>query len=92
MKVAIYGQFYHQNSEKYVQQLLDALEKKNIEVFIEENFLEIIRENEVIKKEYNQFEVFTQLDNSYDLFFSIGGDGTILKSVNYVKDLDIPIV
>ena len=92
MKVAIYGQFYHQNSEKYVQQLLDALEKKNISVFIEENFLNIIRENEVIKKEYNQFKTFTKLDKSFDLFFSIGGDGTILKSVNHVKDLDIPIV
>lgn len=92
MKVAIYGQFYHQNSEKYVQQLLDALEERNIEVHIEENFLQIIRENEVIKKDYQKFKIFTQLDNSYDLFFSIGGDGTILKSINYVKDLKIPIV
>lgn len=92
MKVGIYGQFYHKNSELYIQELLDLLEKQNIEVIIEENFLEIIHKNEIIKKEYSNFSTFKELDNTYDLFFSIGGDGTILKSVNYVKSLDIPIV
>lgn len=92
MKVGIYGQFYHKNSERYIQELLDLLEEENIEVFIESNFLEIIRSNQIIKKDYHKFSTFEVLDNSYDLFFSIGGDGTILKSVGFVKDLDIPIV
>ncbi|WP_121666762.1 NAD kinase [Mesonia aquimarina] len=92
MKVGIYGQFYHENSGKYIQELLDLLEEQNIEVRIEEEFLEIIHQKEEIKKEYNEFSTFKELDNSYDLFFSIGGDGTILKSINYIKSLDIPIV
>lgn len=92
MKIGIYGQFYHKNSERYIQELLDLLEEKNIDVFIEADFLEIIRDNHIIKKEYSKFSSFTVLDNSYDLFFSIGGDGTILKSVGFVKDLNIPIV
>ena len=46
MKVAIYGQFYHQNSEKYVQQLLDALEERNIDdQFVNYNFIE--NDNEI---------------------------------------------
>jgi len=92
MKVGIYGQFYHKNAEVYIQQLLDLLEKENIEVLIEEGFAEIIKQNDIIKKEYYIFDSFKKLVSSFDLFFCIGGDGTILKSINFVQNLDIPIV
>ena len=92
MKIGIYGQFYHKNSETYIQLILDALKNKNVSVFIEENFLDIINMNNEITRNFSNFETFTELDETYDLFFSIGGDGTILKSVTFVKDLDIPIV
>ena len=92
MKIAIYGQFYHKSSGGYIASVLDALSKANIEVYIEENFLDLIRTNESIDRDYENFRTFTEIDSSYDLFFSIGGDGTILRSITYVKDLDIPIV
>ncbi len=92
MKVGIYGQFYHREAGQYIQQLLDILDEKQIEVIIEKNFLKLIHENDTIHKDYNHFSTFQELDNSYNLFISIGGDGTILKTVTYVRDLDIPIV
>lgn len=92
MKVAIYGQFYHANSGIFIEDLLDALECENFEVLIEEDFLKLIHQNESIKKEFSHLGTFTHLDPSFDIFFSVGGDGTILKSIKYVKDLDIPIV
>ncbi|PZD78735.1 NAD kinase [Mesonia sp. K7] len=92
MKVAIYGQFYHEDSGKYIQELLDELEAQDVEVHIEENFLKIINETEEINKKYPQFDTFTKIDNSYSYFFSIGGDGTILKCINYVRDTKVPIV
>lgn len=92
MKVGIYGQFYHQDSARYVQELLDILDQQQVTVIIEKNFLELIHANEDIDKAYPHFSTFEELDKSYDLFFSIGGDGTMLKTVTYVRDLDIPIV
>jgi len=91
MKVGIYGQFYHKNSGVYIQLLLEALEQQHIEVIIEKNFLELINLHDDIKKSYSHFSTFEELDDSYDLFFSIGGDGTILKTITYVRDLGIPI-
>ncbi|WP_299895045.1 NAD kinase [uncultured Aquimarina sp.] len=91
MKIGIYGQFYHENSGTYIQQLLEALDKNNIEVVIEKNFLELIELHEDIDKSYSHFSTFEELDDSYDLFFSIGGDGTILRTITYVRDLGIPI-
>ena len=92
MKVGIYGQFYHENSGQYIETLLDILNEKDVKVVIEENFLNLIRENKEIAKDYPQFSTFEELDASYDIFFSIGGDGTILQTITYVRDLGIPIV
>lgn len=91
-KVGIYGQFYHANSELYIEELLNVLDRKDVGVHIEEGFLHLINENKSIEKEFTQFTTFKELDESFDLFISVGGDGTILKSVNYIRDLDIPIV
>jgi len=92
MKIGIYGQFYHANAAQYIGQLLELLDQKNIEVFIEEDFLKLIHSNNRIEKNYKHFSAFEELDNSFDLFFCIGGDGTILKSINYIRNLNIPIV
>ena len=92
MKIGIYGQFYHENAGHYIGQLLNLLDEKNVEVLIEEDFLQMIHDHNSIQKEYRQFSAFEELDNTFDLFFSIGGDGTILKSINYIRNLNIPIV
>lgn len=91
MKIGIYGQFYHQNSGIYIQQLLETLDRNQVEVVIEKKFLELINLHDDIDKTYSHFSTFEELDHSYDLFFSIGGDGTILKTITYVRDLGIPI-
>ncbi|MBP2832476.1 NAD kinase [Aquimarina sp. U1-2] len=91
MKIGIYGQFYHENSGTYIQQLLETLNNNDVEVVIEKNFLELINLHDQIDKTYSHFSTFEELDTTYDLFFSIGGDGTILRTITYVRDLGIPI-
>ena len=91
MKIAIYGQFYPKNSEAPVKFLLDYLQKSENSVFIERKFYdEITREHDININ--RSFHTFDALDPSYDVLISIGGDGTMLRSANFVRDLDIPIV
>jgi len=91
MKIGIYGQFYHDDSDVSIQLLLGALYDKNSAIYIEENFLKLIIQHKDINDKYSDFPTFKELDASFDLFFSIGGDGTILKSITYIKDLNIPL-
>ena len=91
MKIGIYGQFYHTNSSRFIEELLDVLVNEDAEVVIEEEFYELVQKNNSIQKNYGQFNTFSKLDPSFDLFISVGGDGTILKSVNYVRNFNIPI-
>ncbi len=92
MKVAIFGQFYHETSGASLIILCNLLEKRDVDVFIEKDFYKLIKDKEVLLKNYKDFKTYTELDNSYDLLVSIGGDGTILRAVTHVKDYNIPIV
>ena len=92
MKIAIFGQFYHKNTEASVETLLDFLLKKDVDVYIENNFFELISRQINGDNKFGVFNSFNSLDKSFDLLISIGGDGTILRAITYVKDLGIPIV
>lgn len=91
MKIAIYSQYY-KNNDASVDILLNYLSHKASQVFIEEQFYQLIADKFDIKTNYKQFETFKILDNSFDLLISIGGDGTILRAITYVSDLSIPII
>lgn len=90
MKIGIFGQFFYPDSAKYIQQLLEVFEAEAIDVWFEASFLDlIIKKEEFSSKNYQSF---SSLDKSFDLFFCVGGDGTILSAISFVKDLNIPIV
>jgi NAD+ kinase len=59
---------------------------------IEANFLDILYKENILTKEYTTFSKHTDLDSSFDILISIGGDGTILRAATYVRDLGIPIL
>lgn len=92
MKIAIFGQFYHKNSETSVEILLDYLIKKNVDLHIDTNFYRLISNELNSNKNYFTLKTFETLDKSFDLLISIGGDGTILRAITFVKDIGIPIV
>lgn len=90
MKVAIYGQNYvKETTQKAVEQLLDVLLRKEANVFFETEFIKT--QNSAIQNS-SAIRKFDKLDESFDLLISVGGDGTILRAVTYVRDLGVPIV
>lgn len=90
MKIAIFGQNYVKDTtQKAVEKLLDFLLDKSVDVFFEADFL--TTQNPALKNN-PETRTFTKLDNTFDLLISIGGDGTILRAITFVRDLGIPIV
>jgi len=92
MKVGIYGQYYKGEAISYIEILLKTLAQKDIEVIIEENFYNLIKINNLPEKEYQTFADYTDLDNSFEVMLTVGGDGTFLRAVTYVRDLNIPVL
>ena len=92
MKVAIYGLYNTDKSKQPVEELFGYLSHHKFEVVVEESFLNALKQNANIKHSYKSFNGFYDLDNSFDVMITIGGDGTILKAVTLVRDLNIPIL
>ncbi|MBS9774539.1 MAG: NAD kinase [Tenacibaculum sp.] len=91
-KIAIYAQSHTIKAEKEIKILLDILNKHNINIFIEKEFYNLLLQNNLLNEEYSIFQDFKDLSNDFDLLFSLGGDGTILRAVTFVRDLNIPIL
>ena len=90
MKIAIYGQSSDKVSEKIFSEILNIANDRNIFLIIEKKYNSIISKN--LRHNHQLFASHYDLDNSIDLMITIGGDGTLLRSITYVRDLGIPII
>ncbi|MEN8136800.1 MAG: NAD kinase [Bacteroidota bacterium] len=92
MKVGIFGQTLSDKTKVYARKLIESLEKYEVEIIVEANFNKLLLDLEVINSELESFTEDAGLDSTVDLMFTLGGDGTILRVIRYIKDVEIPIV
>ena len=92
MKVAIYGQYYQNSTEPIIRDIFVFFNENKVEMVIEANFLAMLYEKQIVKKEYKTFTSHSELDNSFEMLISIGGDGTILRAATLVRDSGVPIL
>lgn len=92
MKVAIFGQYYQNDTRPIIKDIFVFFNKNNVELVIEEKFLAILYEQQLLEKKYKTFNNYSDLDQSFDILVSIGGDGTILRAATYVRNSGIPII
>lgn len=92
MKVAIYGQYYQNSTEPIIKDIFIFFNKNNVEMVIETVFLKMLYEKGIVQKPYKTFESYKELDNSFDMLISIGGDGTILRAATLVRNTGVPIL
>ncbi|HLN95882.1 MAG TPA: NAD kinase [Flavobacterium sp.] len=92
MKVAIYGQYYQNSTEPIIRDIFLFFNANGVEMVIEAQFLQLLYEKELVRKPYRTFTSHAELDESFDLLISIGGDGTILRAAALVRDSRIPIL
>ena len=92
MKVAIFGKYYQNSTEPIIKDIFAFFNSNNVEMIIESYFLNVLKEKKIIQKEYNTFTSHSELDSSFDMLVSIGGDGTILRAAALVRDSGVPIL
>ena len=92
MTIAIFGSPYPEHFSKYIQHLIKKLEAEHIKLIIEEEFNVFLENNIRFNKSISTFNSYETLKNKADFLLSIGGDGTLLKAVTYVRESEIPIM
>ena len=91
-KVALYGQTYYADTKDYVLELLELIQSNNIEICIEEKYEKQLREHGVLEIQSSCISKYLGPESEVDLLFTIGGDGTILRAIHFIKNSNIPIL
>ena len=91
MKIAIYIRQYTAENESILEQLF-SLFTPDDQVYIEQEILSELQLRSDTFNSAKSFASFEDLNPSYDVMLTIGGDGTLLKGITYVRSLQIPIL
>lgn len=92
MKVAIYSRVIDYDQYNKIQQLLDELDKENIQPVIYQPFFEMIQSSVRFPEKTSVFSDSNDLTEAIDFLISLGGDGTLLDTVTLVRNKNIPIL
>ena len=92
MKIAIYSRGIKENQHQDIIQLLDELALGGVEPVFYQDFFNQFYSAIDIKAKYSTFNSSGDLDDSIDCIMSLGGDGTLLDTVTFVKDSGIPVL
>lgn len=87
MKAVIFPNFQKNNALETARSVCDILNKNEIEVYIDNNYI-----NDFSDKPFVKFGVFDKLAVNADFAIAIGGDGTILKCAKHIIGLDIKLL
>tara|TARA_B100001250_G_scaffold364702_1_gene344959 strand:+ start:1092 stop:1970 length:879 start_codon:yes stop_codon:yes gene_type:complete len=92
MTIAIFGNPFPEHFKKYIQHLIKKIEGEQIKIIVEEQFNNFLEKHIRFQKKIETFNSSETLINNADFLFSIGGDGTLLKAITFIKDSNIPIL
>jgi NAD+ kinase len=92
MKIAVYGRITGKSLPPALQALFDKLEKNGVEMLMSRDYFDYLSQQFSINGKVRKLEDYNQVRGAADFMFSIGGDGTILEAIAFIRNSGIPIV
>ncbi|MDQ3047492.1 MAG: NAD kinase [Bacteroidota bacterium] len=92
MKIAIYGRLTQDNLSGHIQVLFQKLAEHQAEILVHEPFLNFLKQTLTLPDSVKTFKNDTDLSGKIDFMLSLGGDGTFLETLTYVRSSGIPIL
>ena len=89
MKIALYIAFHNKSSIDCCKDIIGLISEKN-QLVIDSKIKNDLSDED--QKKFSFFDSKKPIENDFNFVFAIGGDGTILRSITYVKDSNIPIL
>jgi NAD+ kinase len=92
MKIAIYSRIISSEPDPFFDKVLLLLENIGAEIYIHKPLNDFLIPYLTNNSIYRTFHDHEDLKDKVDFLFSIGGDGTLLDTLEFVRDSGIPIV
>jgi NAD+ kinase len=91
MKIALHGKAIDKETCPYVQEVVNELYNREAELYISQHFLKEMRKYNIQLQKVESFHRKDSLEK-LDFMFSLGGDGTLLDTITYVGEAELPVV
>jgi len=93
VQVVVFGKYMKEKNIPYIQELLDVLHAKHINVYIYAPYFKQFKDQIKFQKDVGVFEGYLDLKvKKIDFLICLGGDGTILEAVTVIMDQHVPIL
>lgn len=92
MRIALYGRGFGPDYDGLMKEVLRVLRNAGTETIVYTSLMNDIMRCDAENADYQTFNSYDQLKDKADVLFSFGGDGTMLDSVEYVRDTAIPVL
>lgn len=90
--IAVYARPVKDNHPDYVKTLSTKLNKAGVELMIHETYYQFLKENYQFNLELKTCKEYNCINGKVDAIISLGGDGTILETLDLVRDSGIPVL
>ncbi|MBQ3845008.1 MAG: NAD kinase [Bacteroidales bacterium] len=91
MRIALYGRGFGLDYDGLMKDVLRVLHDAGAETIVYSGLLKDVKRCSGDNIDYHVFNSYEQLKGNADILFSFGGDGTMLDSLEYVRDAAIPV-
>jgi NAD+ kinase len=88
--IALFGKTLHPQNVIFVQEIIDYLTKLGLPFAIEKNYGELIKDR--VNFACETFSNFDEVRSKTEILISLGGDGTILEALTFIKNTQTPIL
>ena len=92
MNVAIYGRKVTKQDAADFEQLLKIIKDFGWNAVLEKDLKEQLIKKTKCGSDFDTFSTHHDLKSGIDFAFSVGGDGTFIKTVSYIRDSGVPIL
>lgn len=90
MRIGVHGKDFTRQSAPFIERILERLASEKVDVVVSSRFQKNLRLAQFRKFRFQSYEPGDNL-RKVNLFFSLGGDGTLLESVTHVGKTAVPI-
>ena len=92
MKIAIYGKKVTKNTLSYFKEVFKIAEEYSWSITLELELKKSLERKFSMRNDYEAYSSYIDLTHGVDLMVSLGGDGSFMKAVDYIRDSGVPII
>lgn len=92
MNVAVFGRKVTKQNLEYYNEFLGILKDFGWNPVVESNLKTLLVKKAGLSESTDEFQSYKDFQSGIDLSFSIGGDGTFIENVKFIRDSNVPVL